>query len=141
MKDSMFPRTLTRGILRGQTFQSSAEYQKALRKAKSGSINGRRIITKSGKARCAKCGEWKSAKRDFYPARKAASGIQSYCVACTTATRIANKRQTAKRNGTNGITRTKATSSTTWHVEVIRPDGTVIKADLPATEAVRLLGV
>lgn len=134
MKNDQFPRTLSRGILRGQTFQSQADYARALREAQQGKLNGRRIVTPTGKARCAKCGEWKSAKRDFYPMRKAKSGIQSYCIACT--------RANARSNGTVRPARViapKATAST-WRIEVTRPDGTVIRADLPAADAARLLG-
>lgn len=135
MKNDMFPRTLSRGILRGQTFETQADYAKALREAKQGTLNGRRIVTKSGKARCAKCGEWKP-RTAFYPARKALSGLQSYCIACTKGI----KKRSVKTKGQPKVV-VRRIETATITLEVIKPDGTIIKADVPATEAARILGV
>lgn len=136
MKADQFPRTLRRGLLRGQTFQTLAEYQQALQEAKAhGRHHGRRIVTKSGKARCAKCGEWKSAKRDFYRSAKAASGIQSYCAACQRSIDEQRRREARLPR----VRKVQQVVRAQVKVSVTRPDGTVITADMPADEAVRLL--
>lgn len=140
MKVDTFPRTMKKGLLRGRTFQTLGDYERARREVRStGTLDGRRHVTASGKARCAKCGKWKDARRDFYASRKTAAGIQSYCVPCQKALGRVPRAKKAKAEPRVVRAEAPTRSVTTWRVEVVRSDGTTIRAEMPREDAERLL--
>lgn len=128
-----FPKTMTKGLLKGEWFASKADYLLALRIAQdTGMHNGRRVMTPT-KARCAACGEWKHPK-NFHKSTKAACGIQSYCKTCVVAADALRAERKSKAKQPQQLTLTPAVRETV-DLEVVMPSGTVVRFKNLAREA------